>query len=171
MKAHTIHANKEGRQGLHSEAQEGTVSAMIGESLKKTLADEYILQLKTQNFHWNVEGPLFFSLHKLFEEQYDQISEFVDQTAEVLRSMQIRAPGSFREFQDYSSISEAPSHGVTSTVMIEQLSQDHTNMAIALKARLEAAEDAEEVSAVTLYEDLISFHEKAAWMIRSHKGA
>lgn len=143
-------------------------TAAVVETLKKTLADEYFLQLKTQNCHWNVEGPLFFSLHKLFEEQYGQISEFVDRTAEVLRALKTRAPGSFKEFKEFSSIQEA-SDKLNANQMIEMLSQDHTNISIALKSRLEAAEDAEETSAVTLYEDLIGFHEKAAWMIRSHR--
>ncbi|MEN0059694.1 MAG: Dps family protein [Bdellovibrio sp.] len=143
-------------------------SATVVETLKKTLADAYILQLKTQNFHWNVEGPLFFSLHKLFEEQYNEIAGFVDRCAEVLRALKCKAPGSFREFQELASIQEVPDK-CNCNQMIEILSQDHTNMAIALKSRLEAAEDAEETSAVTLYEDMIGFHEKAAWMIRSHK--
>lgn len=149
--------------------ESGLGTDSVVETLRKTLADEYILQLKTQNFHWNVEGPMFFSLHKLFEEQYNSISDFVDRTAEVLRALKNRAPGSFQEFRDLSSIQEAVSDKMTATQMIETLSQDHTNMAIALKSRLETAEDAEETSAVTLYEDLIGFHEKAAWMIRSHR--
>lgn len=145
-----------------------TGTEAVVETLKKTLADEYMLQLKTQNFHWNVEGPLFFSLHKLFEEQYGQLAGFVDDSAEVLRALKTRAPGSFKEFKELSSIQEAADK-MNSNQMIETLSQDHTNLAIALKARLEVAEEAEETSAVVLYEDLISFHEKAAWMIRSHR--
>ncbi|MDG0816007.1 Dps family protein [Bdellovibrio svalbardensis] len=141
----------------------------VTESLKKTLSEEYILQLKTQNFHWNVEGPLFFSLHKLFEEQYNQISEFVDSSAEVLRALKTRAPGSFAEFKTFSTIQEAPADKLNANQMIETLTQDHTNVAKVCKERLEEAEEAGEVSAVTLYEDLITFHEKAAWMIRSHR--
>lgn len=139
------------------------------ENLKKTLAEEYILQVKTQNFHWNVEGPLFYSLHKLFEEQYGQLSEFVDSTAETLRALKSRAPGSFAEFKTLSSVQEAPAEKMNSNQMIEMLSQDHTTVANSFKGRLEEAEDAGEISAVTLYEDLITFHEKAAWMIRSHR--
>ncbi|HEX7673203.1 MAG TPA: DNA starvation/stationary phase protection protein [Bdellovibrio sp.] len=139
------------------------------ESLKKTLAEEYTLQIKTQNFHWNVEGPLFFSLHKLFEEQYGEISEFVDSAAETLRAMKSRAPGSFTEFKTLSSIQEPPSEKLNANQMIEMLTQDHTAVATAFKARLEEAEEAGEINAVTLYEDLITFHEKAAWMIRSHR--
>lgn len=139
------------------------------ESLKKTLAEEYTLQIKTQNFHWNVEGPLFYSLHKLFESQYNEISEYVDSAAETLRALKARAPGSFTEFKALSSIQEPPADKLNANQMIEMLTQDHTAVATAFKTRLEEAEEAGEINAVTLYEDLITFHEKAAWMIRSHR--
>lgn len=144
-------------------------TATIIESLKKTLADEYLLQLKTQYCHWNIEGPLFFSLHKLFEAQYTEISALVDQCAEIIRAFKSKAPGSFKEFKELSSIQEITGEKFNANQMIETLSQDHTNLAIAIKARLQTAEDAEEASAIVLYEDLVSFHEKAAWMIRSHR--
>lgn len=139
------------------------------EDMKKTLADEYSLQLKTQNFHWNVEGPLFFSLHKLFEEQYNQIAEFVDRSAEILRALNSPAPGSFSEFKKLASIQESNEVKVSSGKMIDILAADHTSLAQLYKNRLEQSEAEEETSAVTLYEDLITFHEKAAWMIRSHR--
>ncbi|CAE80413.1 DNA starvation/stationary phase protection protein [Bdellovibrio bacteriovorus] len=167
MRSQNAHSLNESKSTTNLKSVETSSDAVI-ETLKKSLADEYLLQLKTQNFHWNVEGPLFFSLHKLFEEQYGQLAEYVDRTAEVLRALKTKAPGSFKEFRELSSIQEA-SDKMSANQMIEMLSQDHTNLAIALKSRLETAEDAEETSAVTLYEDLIGFHEKAAWMIRSHK--
>lgn len=166
----STHANKESRESrlsaVRSESESAGTAAVV-ETLKKTLADEYILQLKTQNCHWNVEGPLFYSLHKLFEEQYNEISELVDRTAEVIRALKTRAPGSYKEFKELSSLQEA-SDNLSAEQMIEMLSQDHSNLSLALRSRLETAEDAEETSAVVLYEDLISFHDKAAWMIRSH---
>lgn len=144
-------------------------TATIVEDLKKTLADEYLLQLKTQYCHWNIEGPLFFSLHKLFETQYTEIATHVDECAEIIRALKFKAPGSFTEFKDLASIQEIAGEKFSANQMVETLSQDHTNMAIALKSRLQNAEDAEEASAIVLYEDLVSFHEKAAWMIRSHR--
>jgi starvation-inducible DNA-binding protein len=141
----------------------------VVEQMKKTLADEYFIQLKTQNFHWNVEGPLFFSLHKLFEEQYKQIADFVDESAEVIRALRGHAPGSFQEFKLLTSIHEAPAEKMHFHQMIESLSEDHSSLVEDYVERLEGAEMAGEVSAVKLYEDLISFHEKAAWMIRSHR--
>lgn len=173
MRSQSTHSSKETQRetsrNLTSVKSQATDTSTVVETLKKTLADEYILQLKTQNFHWNVEGPLFFSLHKLFEEQYIALQEFVDRTAETVRALKARAPGSFHEFKEMAAIQESSAEKVNSAQMIETLSQDHTNIAIALRSRLETAEDAEETSAVVLYEDLISFHEKAAWMIRSHR--
>lgn len=144
-------------------------TANVIENLKKTLAEEYTLQTKTQNYHWNIEGPLFYSLHKLFEAQYGEISEYVDSTAETLRALNTRAPGSFSEFKSLSSIQEAPAEKQNAGQMIEALTQDHTKLAAAFKERLEEAEENQVTNAVTLYEDLITFHEKAAWMIRSHR--
>lgn len=139
------------------------------QALSKTLAEEYILQLKTQNFHWNVEGPLFFSLHKLFESQYIELQGSVARIAEVLRAHQVKAPGSFRDFIKVSLIDEAPLDPITSHQMIEILNKDHVTMASRLREFMEDAEGENDSPAITLYEDLITFHEKAAWMIRSHR--
>lgn len=168
----TVQHSKESAQvsrSLNAVKTESTEAVSAIANLKTTLADEYLLLLKTQNYHWNVEGPLFYSLHKLFEEQYKQLADYVDRAAEVVRALRAKAPGSFKEFKELSSIQEASGDKASSHQIIENLSQDHTNMAIALRKRLEEAEDAEETSAIVLYEDLIQFHEKAAWMIRSHR--
>ncbi|MEK2688151.1 Dps family protein [Bdellovibrio sp. GT3] len=166
--AGTVHTfNKATAKGSQKDSDKSTQTGTVGE-LKKTLADLYLLQLKTQNFHWNVEGPLFFSLHKLFEKQYEQIAEYVDRSAEVLRAMKSPAPGSFQAFKKLADVEECTDEKLSATKMIDILTADHTTLAELYKARLETAEQEEETSAVTLYEDLISFHEKAAWMIRSH---
>ncbi len=149
--------------------EDGQSDITVIETLKRSLADEYILQLKTQNCHWNVEGPLFYSLHILFEKQYKTIFESIDALAENLRALKEKAPGTLRELRELASIQDAPSSKMSAEQMIEALHTDHTHLAIALKARREIAERAEEISSVVIYEDLIKFHEKAAWMIRSHK--
>ncbi|MGZ3774369.1 MAG: Dps family protein [Pseudobdellovibrionaceae bacterium] len=156
---------------LKANEEEETIvnTVTIIEALKKTLADEYFLQLKTQYCHWNVEGPLFFSLHKLFETHYKEISEMVDRCAEAIRSLKAKTPASFKDFKELASIQEIVGEKFNTNQMIETLTQDHSNMAFALKSRLEDAEEIEEASAIVLYEDLITFHEKAAWMIRSHR--
>ncbi|MGZ3769970.1 MAG: Dps family protein [Bdellovibrio sp.] len=141
----------------------------VAESMKKTLADEYLLLLKTQYCHWNIEGPLFFSLHKLFETQYTEIFALVDRCAETVRALKFKTPASFKAFKELSSIQEIVGEKFSADQMIETMTQDHTNLAMAFKSRLQEAEEVEEASAIVLYEDLIEFHEKAAWMIRSHR--
>lgn len=137
-------------------------------SLKETLADEYLLMLKTQNCHWNIEGPLFHSLHKTFEHQYEELFKQIDDIAEVIRAMNSPTPGSFAEYTDIANIEELRGKA-SANEMMDLLSQDHDTMASLLKDRRKKADEAEEVSAVVLFEDLIRFHEKASWMIRSHR--
>ncbi|MBO9665696.1 MAG: DNA starvation/stationary phase protection protein [Bdellovibrio sp.] len=139
------------------------------QALAKTLSEEYLLMLKTQNFHWNVEGPLFFSLHKLFESQYKELIEFIDDTAEIIRTYNVKSPGSFREFQKTAFIDEAPNDLISAQQMMDMLNRDHMSMSARLKEYMEDAEVVGDSNAVTLYEDLITFHDKAAWMIRSHR--
>lgn len=137
--------------------------------LQKTLAEEYTLLLKTHNFHWNVEGPLFFSLHKLFEEQYNTIFVNIDTIAERVRALNARAPGSYKEFQQLSTIEDAPSDHVSASQMIDILTKDHTSMTARFKERRDKADEARDAATADIYNMLIEFHDKAAWMIRSHK--
>lgn len=146
-----------------------TNSSRTVQTLSKTLSEEYLLMLKTQNFHWNVEGPLFFSLHSLFESQYKSLGSKADTVAETIRAYGSKAPGSFRDFLKTALIDEAPSDALTSHQMIEILNKDHLAMAARLKEHHEEAEKSGDTHAVVVYEDLISFHEKSAWMIRSHR--
>ncbi len=138
--------------------------------LNKTLAEEYTLLLKTHNFHWNVEGPLFFTLHSLFEQQYNTLFLKVDLIAERIRALGFKAPGSYKEFQSLSFITEAPAEKISASQMIESLTKDHTEMSVKIKARREAAEKSGDTSTGDVYAGLMEFHDKAAWMIRSHRG-
>ena len=130
----------------------------IVQGLKKTLANEYSMLLKTQNFHWNVEGPLFYSLHKLFEAQYKELIELVDRTAEVLRAHNAHAPASYPEFQRLTDIEPASPDYTSAQKMIEILDRDHLFASDHIKDLLDEVEDENDSAVVTLYEDLISFH-------------
>lgn len=139
------------------------------QTLSRTLSEEYVLMLKTQNFHWNIEGPLFFSMHSLLGHQYKSLGEKVDSIAETIRAYGSKAPGSFRDFLKTALIDEAPADPITPHQMIEILNKDHLALATRIKEHREEAEKAGDVHAIVIYEDLISFHEKASWMIRSHR--
>lgn len=144
------------------------MSDTLKQDLSKVLASLYTLQLKTQNFHWNVEGPLFYSLHMLFEQQYTAIALSVDEVAERLRAMNEKAPGSYAEFTKLAIIKDAPETRVTATEMINLLTADHTALAKLAAQVQEAADKVEDKATTSLMDNLITFHEKSAWMIRSH---
>lgn len=141
----------------------------IVERLNNVLASEYVLTLKTQNFHWNVEGPLFYSLHKLFEEHYNFLNPKIDEVAERIRALGFKAPGSFREFGKLSHLEEAPEGVVSANQMIDVLYRDHEKMVGFLKETFELASVSADSSTAGVLDALISFHEKAAWMIKSHR--
>jgi len=142
----------------------------ICNNLARTLADEYTLLLKTQNFHWNVEGPMFFSLHTLFEQQYTQLQDTVDRVAERIRALGQRSPGSYTEFQKISKVHDAPADKISALHMIDMLTKDHEILLEDIHKFRKMAEESGDASTATLYDDLALFHDKAAWMIRSHKG-
>ena len=137
--------------------------------LSQTLAEEYILMLKTQNFHWNVKGPLFYSLHMLFETHYTFLAQQVDIIAERIRAVGQRAPGSYHEFLKLSEVEEAPGEDVPAAKMIEMLTHDHESIVERLNQFRSAADENGDNTSVAMYDELISFHQKAAWMISSHR--
>ncbi len=138
----------------------------IGEGLSRLLADTYTLYLKTHNFHWNVTGAMFNTLHLMFEQQYNELALAVDEIAERIRALGIAAPGSYRQFAELSTIKEETGVPDAET-MIAMLVDDQE--AVVRTAReifptVEAAGD--EVSADLLTQRM-QVHEKTAWMLRS----
>lgn len=137
--------------------------------LKKLLADTYTLYLKTQNYHWNVTGLNFHSLHTLFEMQYTELALAVDLLAERIRALGAKAPGSFAEFSSLTSIKEV-SGDERAEQMIANLAADHETLAKELRADLiKIAENHDDVT-----QDLLTqragAHEKTAWMLRATLG-
>ena len=141
----------------------------ICNNLARTLADEYTLLLKTQNFHWNVEGPMFYSLHLLFEQQYTQLQLTVDRVAERIRALGQRAPGSYDEFRKVSKVHDAPADKISAHQMIDMLTKDHEILLTDIHHFRKMADEGGDATTATLYDDLALFHDKAAWMIRSHR--
>lgn len=144
-------------------------TSSICNNLARTLADEYTLLLKTQNFHWNVEGPMFYSLHLLFEQQYTQLQATVDRVAERIRALGQRAPGSYEEFKKVSKVHDAPADKISALHMIDMLTKDHEILLTDIHNFRKMADEAGDATTATLYDDLALFHDKAAWMIRSHR--
>ncbi|AOK28795.1 DNA starvation/stationary phase protection protein [Burkholderia singularis] len=138
----------------------------IAEGLSRLLADTYTLYLKTHNFHWNVTGPMFNTLHLMFEEQYNELWLAVDLVAERIRTLGVVAPGTYREFAKLSSIPEAD--GVPAAdEMIRQLVEGHEAVVRTARAIFPAAEAASDEPTADLLTQRLQTHEKTAWMLRS----
>lgn len=138
----------------------------VVDALKNVLADNYALYLKTQNYHWNVEGPYFKNLHLLFEEQYTDLTMAVDTVAELIRGLGEKAPGTFDAYTKNTSIKPG-NENATAEQMVKELSADQGAIQKTLQAALEAAQKAgDEVVAGFMIERL-TVHRKAAWMLKS----
>lgn len=111
----------------------------LAHSLSGALADTYMLFMKTQSFHWNVAGPLFYSLHKMTEEQYEDLYEAADEIAERIRAIGFPAPGSYSQYMELSSLQEET--GVpTAKDMVRQLTEDSEKVARAMRSAVDEAE-------------------------------
>lgn len=138
----------------------------ITAGLAKLLADSYTLYLKTHNFHWNVTGPQFNTLHQMFEEQYTELAVAVDEIAERIRALGERAPGSYKEFAALTSIEEAEGDA-DANEMLKQLLQGQETVVRTARATLPIAADASDDPTADLMTQRIQAHEKTAWMLRS----
>lgn len=138
----------------------------IAEGLKKLLADSYTLYLQTHNFHWNVSGPQFRELHLMFEEHYTELAVAVDDIAERIRTLDVVAPGTYKEFSKLSSIKEV--EGVPSSEeMVDILTQGHEQVVRTSRDVLKLAQEGEDESTAALVSDRMRIHEKTSWMLRA----
>ena len=138
----------------------------IAQGLSRVLADTYSLYLKTHNFHWNVEGPMFNTLHLMFMEQYTELWNALDLVAERIRSLGFPAPGTGKEFSKLTSIDET--EGVPEAMdMVRRLVAGHEAVARTARAAFPAAEKAGDESTCDLLTQRLQVHEKTAWMLRS----
>ena len=141
----------------------------IAEGLSRFLADAYTLYLKTHNFHWNVTGPMFNTLHVMFEAQYTEQWTALDATAERIRALGFNAPGSYAEFTRLSSIAEEPGLGDTADwrEMVRQLTVGNEAVCRTARKVLQGADAAGDDPTVDLLTQRLQVHEKYAWMLRS----
>ena len=138
----------------------------IAAGLSRLLADTYTLYLKTHNFHWNATGPMFNTLHLMFEQQYTELATAVDEIAERIRALGEAAPGSYSQYAALSSIREET--GVPSAEdMIRQLVADQEAVVRTARSVFPAAEEASDEPTADLLTQRMQVHEKTAWMLRS----
>jgi starvation-inducible DNA-binding protein len=140
--------------------------AEIAQGLSRLLADTFLLYLKTHSFHWNVEGPMFQTLHQMFMDQYTEAWNAIDPIAERIRALGHYAPGSYREYIELASVKE--SNGVPkATKMVADLITGQETVARTARAVLPLAEKADDQPTLDLLTQRLDIHEKNAWMLRS----
>jgi len=138
---------------------------LVGE-LSKLLADSYTLYLKTHNFHWNVTGPMFQTLHLMFEQHYTELALAVDLLAERIRSLGHRAPGSYAAFGRLSSVPDTDA-APKAMEMVKILVSDHETVIKTARSVVTSAEKAGDQATADLGTQRLQIHEKTAWMLRS----
>jgi len=141
----------------------------IAAGLSRLLADSYTLYLKTHNYHWNVTGPQFNTLHQMFEMQYTELATAVDEIAERIRSLGVRAPGSYSEFAALTTIEEGTGEE-SAEEMTRQLVLGQEAVARTAREAFGAAEKANDQPTADLLTQRMQIHEKTAWMLRSMLG-
>lgn len=150
--------------GISEQARKNMVDGLSG-----LLADTYTLYLKTHNFHWNVTGPMFHTLHVMFEEEYQELALAVDTIAERIRALGYPAPGTYSEFIRLSNIHE--DHGVPhAEEMIRLLVDGHETVSRTARELVPMAQQAQDEASTDLLTGRIQIHEKTAWMLRSMLG-
>lgn len=138
----------------------------IASGLSRVLADSYTLYLETHNFHWNVTGPMFQTLHLMFEVQYNELALAVDLIAERIRALGFPAPGTYKQFSELSAIKEQS--GVPKAQdMIRLLVEAHETVARTAREVFKAADGASDQPTCDLLTQRMQVHEKTAWMLRS----
>jgi starvation-inducible DNA-binding protein len=143
----------------------------IGNKLPKAsqsfLADTYTLYLNTHNFHWNVTGPMFNTLHLMFMDQYTELWNSVDVIAERIRALDQFAIGSYKDFSHYSSVKDAPSNPPKAEEMIALLVEGHETVIKTIRSIYALVETASDQATEDMLTQRINVHEKTAWMLRS----
>ena len=162
---------KEGSLSLNKgwEIQTGIPEAhrlRIAEGLSHLLADSYTLYLKTHNYHWNVTGPMFPTLHLMFEQQYTELAQAVDLIAERIRALGIYAPGSYTHFKSLSRVQEE-TEIPKAMVMVGNLTADQETLIQTARSVLPLAQEASDEATADILIQRIQTHEKTAWMLRS----
>lgn len=139
------------------------------DTFQRVLSDEHVFYMKLRNYHWNVTGPTFIALHELFEEQYTELSETIDEIAERVRSYGARSLGSMAEMLEHARLAEAaPGAMPTAREMVADLVADHEAMVRYLTADAELMDDTDDLGAEDFLIGLLQWHQKQGWLLRAH---
>lgn len=145
------------------------IRAKIANRLNILLANEFVLYIKTLNYHWNVQGPVFGPLHKLFNDQYKELLDIIDELAERIRALDMHAFGTMKEYIKNATIEEEkPNQYPVPTQMIAHLVHDHDAIITQLRKDIEFTDKHDDTGTNNFLSELIEKHEKIAWMLRAH---
>lgn len=139
----------------------------VSEKLTKAVADTYALLAKTHYYHWNVEGPMFLTLHQMFEEQYNDLFAAADELAERLRALKVYAPGGLGGLKELSTIKEPGPAPIDALVMLKDLIAENEAIAGTLKELIDASDEAGDDVTNDIAVGRKTVHDKAAWMMRA----
>lgn len=140
----------------------------VATELNKLLADEFLLYTKTRKFHWNVEGPQFHDLHLFFEKQYGQLATIMDEVAERIRKLGHYALGAMKHFLAETNLVEHEDYGTSSSVMLQELLDDHETIIRRLRSDIDKFQDQyKDAGSADFITGLVEQHETMAWMLRA----
>lgn len=143
--------------------------AVVVDGLRRVFADTYSLYLKTQNYHWNVTGPHFASLHAMLESQFEELAEAIDELAERLRILGVFAPGTFEEIQSLTSL-KSGSADQPAEKMLSDVLEGHSALSRSIADVMRTAVEASDEGTIGLLSERLANHEKAEWILRSTLG-
>jgi len=165
MKKNAANASS-GPESIHI-GLDDKVRALVVKRLSAILADQHVLYSKTRNFHWNLTGHRFHTLHEFFEKQYGELAEAIDSTAERIRMMGFASPGSMKEFLAQATLKEVPGALVSGDDAIAALRDDHEAAAREVRKAVDEVDEAGDAGTADFLTDLLKAHEQTAWMLRS----
>ncbi len=142
-------------------------NAQMAKHLVNVVSDTYMLMIKTHGYHWNVTGQQFYSLHLLFESQYNELFKAVDEVAERIRAIDFFAPGSPEEFKNHTAIKGAAPQPIAAMAMVKDLLKSHEQTRDRIAEARAFAEEIEDRASEDLMIGRLEVHEKAMWMLRS----
>ncbi len=161
-KIELVHVS-EANIGISNENVQGVAAI-----LNRVLADEHVLYIKTRNYHWNVTGSLFDTLHKLFQAHYEELAEEIDEIAERLRMIGVPAIGAMSEFLQHTTLSEQTGSAPDAMTMVANLLSDHEAIIRNLRRDLRACDEQyDDMGSSEFLTGLMRKHEKMAWFLRS----
>lgn len=162
MASTTLTADQEPVTGVNEAQREE-----VADGLARMLATTYTLYLQTMYCHWNVKGSMFLSLHQLFEEQYVELRDVIDELAERIRALGYLAPGSYKAFAELSAIAEEEAQPADAEAMVKLLGANNELVSLEARKVNEIAEQAGDAVTGDMMIRRMEVHDKAAWMLRS----